>query len=169
MFKSKKAKAQGLMESGKRAVGTITRVWDTGMTINDNPRVALAFLIEPLDGSPAFDGEKTSTVSRVQIPQVGQRYPVWYDAADPSIFAFAMVSDEDGRRQLAPLFDVAFGPDGSGIGLPASPVTAAPGGVASAATPDPLDQIRKLSELHQAGVLTDEEFTAKKAELLGEL
>jgi hypothetical protein len=28
------------------------------------------------------------------------------------------------------------------------------------------DQIRKLAELHKDGVLTDEEFTAKKQELL---
>jgi hypothetical protein len=30
-------------------------------------------------------------------------------------------------------------------------------------------QIRKLAELHEAGVLTDQEFTAKKAELLERL
>lgn len=28
------------------------------------------------------------------------------------------------------------------------------------------DQIRKLAELHDAGILTDEEFTAKKTEIL---
>lgn len=30
-------------------------------------------------------------------------------------------------------------------------------------------QIRKLAELHEAGILTDEEFSAKKAELLDRL
>ncbi|WP_369211903.1 DUF4429 domain-containing protein [Streptomyces flavofungini] len=34
---------------------------------------------------------------------------------------------------------------------------------------DIADRIRHLGELHQAGLLTDEEFTAKKAELLAEL
>jgi large subunit ribosomal protein L7/L12 len=34
---------------------------------------------------------------------------------------------------------------------------------------DPLDQLRKLGELRDAGVLTDEEFEAKKAELLGRI
>ena len=29
-----------------------------------------------------------------------------------------------------------------------------------------IDQIRKLSELHEEGILTEEEFVAKKAELL---
>ena len=29
-----------------------------------------------------------------------------------------------------------------------------------------VDQIRKLAELHEEGILTDEEFSAKKTELL---
>ncbi|MFJ2769799.1 DUF4429 domain-containing protein [Streptomyces sp. NPDC087300] len=44
--------------------------------------------------------------------------------------------------------------------------------VLSAVRRDPADiadRIRHLGELHQAGLLTDEEFTAKKAELLAEL
>ncbi len=32
-----------------------------------------------------------------------------------------------------------------------------------------VDQIRKLAELHEQGILTDEEFTAKKTELLSRL
>jgi hypothetical protein len=32
-----------------------------------------------------------------------------------------------------------------------------------------VDQIRKPSELHQEGILTDEEFSAKKQELLSRL
>ena len=32
-----------------------------------------------------------------------------------------------------------------------------------------IDKIRKLAELHKEGILTDEEFDAKKAELLSHL
>ena len=32
-----------------------------------------------------------------------------------------------------------------------------------------ISQVRKLSELHEEGILTDEEFTAKKQELLARL
>jgi hypothetical protein len=32
---------------------------------------------------------------------------------------------------------------------------------------DPMEQLRKVAELHQQGILTDEEFAAKKAQLLG--
>ncbi|MER5737799.1 DUF4429 domain-containing protein [Streptomyces sp. NPDC002262] len=47
-----------------------------------------------------------------------------------------------------------------------------PAGVRSAAHGDPgaiAERIRHLSELHQAGLVTDEEFAAKKTELLAEL
>ena len=37
----------------------------------------------------------------------------------------------------------------------------------AAAAPDPIEQLRRLGELHQQGVLTDEEFAAQKAKLLG--
>lgn len=43
------------------------------------------------------------------------------------------------------------------------------GSSASPATPDAADQLRKLGELRDAGVLTDDEFAAKKAELLARL
>ena len=33
--------------------------------------------------------------------------------------------------------------------------------------PDPIDQLKQLGELHSQGVLTDEEFAAQKAKLLG--
>jgi hypothetical protein len=50
--------------------------------------------------------------------------------------------------------------------MPALP-TSAPG--TPAPNPDVLDQLRKLGDLRKAGVLTDAEFDAKKAELLGRL
>jgi hypothetical protein len=37
----------------------------------------------------------------------------------------------------------------------------------AAPAPDPIAQLRELGELHAQGVLTDEEFAAQKAKLLG--
>ena len=37
----------------------------------------------------------------------------------------------------------------------------------AAPAPDPIAQLRQLGELHAQGVLTDEEFAAQKAKLLG--
>lgn len=40
---------------------------------------------------------------------------------------------------------------------------------ADSAQPDIADQIKKLADLHQAGILTDDEFAAKKADLLNRM
>lgn len=47
---------------------------------------------------------------------------------------------------------------------PPAPVAAAP---AAPAETDTLAQLKELGELHSSGVLTDEEFAAQKAKLLG--
>jgi hypothetical protein len=38
---------------------------------------------------------------------------------------------------------------------------------AAPAAPDPIAQLKELGQLHEQGVLTDEEFAAQKAKLLG--
>jgi len=45
----------------------------------------------------------------------------------------------------------------------APPPPPAPGGM----TPDTIQQLTQLGQLHEQGVLTDEEFAAQKAKLLG--
>ncbi len=42
-------------------------------------------------------------------------------------------------------------------------------GPTPAGGPDPIDQLRRLGELRDAGIVTDEEFAAKKAEILARL
>ena len=37
----------------------------------------------------------------------------------------------------------------------------------AAPAPDPLEQLKELGALHEQGVLTDEEFAAQKAKILG--
>jgi Short C-terminal domain len=38
---------------------------------------------------------------------------------------------------------------------------------AAPAEPDPMEQLQKLAQLHEQGILTDEEFAAQKAKILG--
>ena len=38
---------------------------------------------------------------------------------------------------------------------------------AAAPAPDPIERLKDLGQLHEQGVLTDEEFAAQKAKLLG--
>ena len=50
----------------------------------------------------------------------------------------------------------------------AQPVEAPPAAAAPAPAPDDdMAQLEKLGELHAKGILTDEEFSAKKAQILG--
>ena len=48
----------------------------------------------------------------------------------------------------------------------AADAEAGPGGAVGAEGSDYLDELKQLAELHQAGILTDEEFEAKKAQIL---
>lgn len=62
--------------------------------------------------------------------------------------------------------------NGGGLHPHGAPVPSPVEAQQAAARPDPghiADRIRHLGDLHQAGLLTDDEFTAKKAELLAEL
>jgi len=165
--KGKRQKAQNLMATGAEGIGVVVNVQDTGMTMNDDPRVKMTFQIDPLDGSASFQAEKSSFVSRVQIPRIGDRYACWYDPADHSSWMFATVHDPDGQAQIRAM-----------LGPQAETLTGFGGGVASAAPQpaaaappagDPLDRLKKLDDLHKAGVLTDAEFAAKKAEILAEI
>ena len=160
MFTSKKKKAGELMATGSKGVGTVISVQDTGMTVNDNPRVKMTFRVEPIDGGPAFDAQKTTTVSRVEIPRQGDRYPVWYDPADPSKWMYATVADDSGRETIRQLFGAAA-ETFVGMNAPGAPAPVAPGGQ------DTVEQLKTLADLHSQGLLTDDEFADQKGKLLG--
>ncbi|HMT05881.1 MAG: SHOCT domain-containing protein [Solirubrobacterales bacterium] len=66
-------------------------------------------------------------------------------------------AEQDGPQYANPRADLANQTQAAA----APPVEAAP-----AAAPDPIAQLKELGELHQSGVLTDEEFAAQKAKIL---
>jgi hypothetical protein len=74
-------KKKDILVHGVQARAVITRVDDTGMTINDNPRVKLTLQVQP-DGDLPFEVTKKMTVSRLSIPAIGSSTWVRYDAAD---------------------------------------------------------------------------------------
>jgi hypothetical protein len=49
----------------------------------------------------------------------------------------------------------------------AAPPAAPPAAASDAGTEDSFEKLKQLGELHAQGVLTDEEFAAEKAKLLG--
>ena len=154
-FARRKARlAERLVAEGKKGIGTVTAVHDTNVTINNNPRVRVELSIRPEDGGQAFTGEKAMVVSRVDIPRVGDRYPVWYDPQDPSKFGIGTGVDSTAPADVRALFAKATSP----VPLP-QPETTAPG-------TDWVTELGRLNSLRMSGALSDEEFARVKDRLL---
>ena len=149
-------KVARLVAEGKTGIATVLSVQDTNVTINNQPRVRLRVRIEPEDGSPAFESEKALTVPRVAIPRPGDRYPVWYDAGDRGTFGLGTDVEADAPANVRALFEKAR-----------RPVQPVPPPVATAAPGDWVTELGRLNDLRLKGALSDEEFAAAKAKLLG--
>lgn len=149
----KMAMAGELYSSGVKGIGTITDVRDTGATINDNPRVVINMRIEPVDGSAAVERSKTVTVSRVQVPRPGERYPAWFDRNDPEKWMYAVDMDSGAPAEVKELF--ARARSGATVSAPAAD--------------GPVEELAQLSELWKQGALTETEFADAKARLLARI
>ena len=71
------AKKKRLAQTGLRTKASIVRIQDTGITINDNPSIKITVAIKP-----GVEATFQKTVSRLQIPHVGDVIEVVYDPAD---------------------------------------------------------------------------------------
>jgi len=156
---AKQAQAMELMRSGTRGIGTIVDVQDTGVSINNNPRIVIRMRIEPLDGSAAVERSKTVLVSRVAIPRAGERYPAFFDPADPHKWMYATAMDGQAPAEVRDLFARAAA--GSGGGHASAPAAESDGGAVA--------ELARLSELWKAGALSDTEFAHAKARLLARI
>src|SRR5512141_2906007 len=56
---------RALMASGETAPATIVRMWDTGVSINDNPRVGLLLDVRPANRAP-FQVEVKKVIGRLE-------------------------------------------------------------------------------------------------------
>ena len=81
----------GQMADAVLAQATILNMWDTGVTLNDNPQVGLLLEVHPAGGQP-YQVQTKSLVSRLKIPmvQIGNVVPVKYDPRDPSKVVLAL-------------------------------------------------------------------------------
>jgi hypothetical protein len=89
-----------LQEAGVEAPAQVLEVRDTGVTVNNNPRVKLTLSVSPADGSAAFQVSTKQTVSRVAIPRAGDGFMIRYDPEDHDNFEFigATGSASDGAQ-----------------------------------------------------------------------
>ena len=78
-------RAEELMASGTRGEATVLSLEDTGMLINNQPRVTLMLEIRMPYGSP-YQVKKTMTIPMIRVSQVqvGSIIPVMVDMTDPS-------------------------------------------------------------------------------------
>ncbi|MEV0096935.1 DUF4429 domain-containing protein [Streptomyces sp. NPDC050738] len=161
------------------------------------PQAPLHF--KAYDGKASFDGSKVSFrwfwtgASSAKWKAGDQSFPVrdlagveWRSPELFEGFLRLMPRDTNGTPQPAQadqdpsavVFGLGYGPVHESLPFAAAVLwaargaggTAAPAAVAGRGDPAAVaDRIRHLGELHRAGLVTDEEFGAKKAELLAEL
>ena len=122
---------------------------DTGVTVNDNPRVKITVLAEPV-GAPTFQVVKTVTVSRLSIPRQGDPVAVFYIPGEPPEKA-GISFDAEALRLVGPHSRTRRPPRSRRAFAPPA---------------DRLAQLQKLADLRATGVLTQEEFEREKARIL---
>lgn len=79
---------------GEPAEAVVLDISDTGITINDNPKVRLKLKVYPKDREP-YEATVSQVVSRVTIPRVGDRVYVKFDPNNPSNVILLYKKDSD--------------------------------------------------------------------------
>lgn len=80
------ADTKSLQETGVAAEATIVKIWDTGITVNDDPVIGMEVQVYPEEGEPWSATIPKSLISRLDIPrfQPGQTVHVRFDPQDRS-------------------------------------------------------------------------------------
>lgn len=172
--RSKADAAESLVRDGSRGPGEVTAVEDTGVTINENPRVTITVRVDA-PGQAPFDVRKTFTASRVDIPRRGDRCMVFYDPDDRSRTAIRFDQVPVGATTPA-----APGAVPTWLGAPPAtwnpaaakpppPQAAPPSGGGTATAEAVAERLRKLDKLRDDGVITPAEHDAERARILDQL
>jgi hypothetical protein len=84
-YRKNRARAEELMAKGTQGEATVLTLEDTGMRINDNPRVKMDLEIQMPYGMP-YKITKTVTIPLIRLSQiqVGAVVPVMVDMSDPN-------------------------------------------------------------------------------------
>lgn len=85
MMRKNQKKMQDLMATGKQGEATILALQDTGMRINDDPRVAISLEVR-IPGYPPYQITKTMTLELIRMSQVqpGMVVAVLADPTQPT-------------------------------------------------------------------------------------
>jgi hypothetical protein len=79
------ADARDLQANGESATAKILRIWDTGMTVNDDPVVGFLLEVRRAD-RPVYEARTKLRISRLDIASIqpGTVVPVRVDPRDPA-------------------------------------------------------------------------------------
>jgi hypothetical protein len=94
--------AKALQKTGEPAEATILKIWDTGMTVNDDPVVRFLLEVHPA-GKPGYQAETKLRISRLSISryQPGAVVPVRIDPRHPNHVALDIY--DFGKHDKSPL------------------------------------------------------------------
>jgi len=185
--KPSKRLVKHLEENGKRANATVMEVAEKGMAVTSgaegvvaNTTIALKarLKVQP-DDEPEFEVTQRFRFPQLAIPSAGMVIPVIYDPSDHD----KLILDESPEAQQQTALASA-GVDPSQLGqmiqqaqemkAQAGQMQAAQMGQMPGMPPpaqpqaDPVAQLEKLQALKEKGALTDAEFEAEKAKILGQ-
>ena len=186
---SKRVKKQ-LEENGKRANATVVEIAEKGMAVTrgaegviGNTELALKthLRVQP-DDEPEFEVKKRFSYPQLAVPSAGQTVPVIYDPSDHD----KIIVDYSPEAQQSAALSSAGIDAGSLSALmsqaqqmqaqaaqmqPGMGMGQVPGMAPQApAQPqaDPVEQLERLAKLKDQGALTESEFEAEKARILGQ-
>lgn len=94
--------ANKLLETGIQARAEIKEMWDTGWTVNEQPRIGLLLVIQP-EGRLPYEAKTTMIISRLQahLYQPGTELTVRYDPNAPEKVVVEAVGYQDARQNAA--------------------------------------------------------------------
>jgi hypothetical protein len=180
-----------LQEQGVRASAVVLEIATSGMAVTNgaegvvsNPELVrkARLRVEP-DGRPAVEIEKRFRFPQLAVPSAGMRIPVIFDPEDTD----TVILDQSPEAHIQSALQ-SSGISQEGMEKVRSLTSAALSGAsrdelramaAASFQPMPmpmpapnaeqtkLDQLEQLAGLRERGVLTDEEFAAQKAQILG--
>jgi hypothetical protein len=126
-------------------------------------------LVIQAEGIEAFPVRQDFAIWTNQWPDPGQLLPVTFDREHHDRIEIHWDQVQTSTDTAAQDAEALAAQLNAGPG--AAPGAGAPAPLSSAPAPqpaaDPLDRLEKLAELHSSGALTDEEFAAQKAKILG--
>jgi hypothetical protein len=84
---------------GEPAEAVVLDISDTGITINDNPKVRLKLKVYPKDREP-YEAAVSQVISRVTIPRLGDRVYVKFDPNNPTNVILLYKKDSDAIERM---------------------------------------------------------------------